>query len=58
MDQEKRAQIYGELQKYIHDNVLMIPIAVPNMTFGVRDYVDNLAHDPGNMPNVKTVTFK
>ncbi len=58
LDAEKRGEIYGELQKYIHDEVLMIPIAVPNMTFGVRDYVDNLAHDPGNMPDVKTVTFK
>ncbi len=58
LDNTKRAEIYAELQKYIHDNVLMIPIAVPNMTFGVRDYVDNLSHDPGNMPDVKTVTFK
>ena len=47
LDEEKRLAIYSELQKYIFDEALQVPMYEQIITYGVRDYVQGFIPDPG-----------
>lgn len=58
IDNEKRKEIYAELQKYIYDNVIKIPLLELVTGYAVRDYVDYFPADPANSPELRLITFK
>lgn len=57
-DEEKRTEIYKEVQRYVAENMYEIPLLNPIFAYGTRDYVTNFDADPSNVPNLKVVTFE
>lgn len=58
LDSGKRAEIYGELQQYVYDNVLVIPLAQAIQYYGTRDHVEGFVPDAGLIPDFSLVSMK
>lgn len=58
IDIEKRKAIYAELQEYIYENVIKIPLLELVTGYAVRDYVEYFPGDPANSPELAKITFK
>ena len=58
MDTSKRQAIYEEIQQYVYDEVLQIPVYVAVISFGYRDYVDGLICDPGQQIDFARISYK
>ena len=56
MDATERGEIYAELQQYVYDNVLQIPIFVRVISYGYWDYLDGFYPAPDQMVDFKTVS--
>ena len=50
MDREKRKQMYGDIQKLIMDQALIIPLAETTLVFVLRPEVEGLKVDPRGLP--------
>ena len=57
MDETKRGEIYADIQQYVFDNVLEIPMFLKMIAYGYWDYVEGLYCDPGQQISVKDITF-
>lgn len=44
-DEEKRANLYKNVQQYIHDEAIILPIYVPNYTVGTQKSVHDISFD-------------
>lgn len=53
MDEAKRAEIYKELQKYVFEAALQVPMYEQIITYGIRDYVLNFVPDSGLQLDLK-----
>ncbi|MBQ3577822.1 MAG: ABC transporter substrate-binding protein [Firmicutes bacterium] len=49
-DDAERAKIYYELQKYVYDNYMAIPIMCSNMTYSYNKNIENFTPTPDNLP--------
>lgn len=57
LDTEKRAQAYADLQQYVYDNALVIPLAQAVQYYGTRDYVEGFVPDAGLIPDFSLVNI-
>lgn len=57
LDVESRKRKYVELQQYVYDNVLVIPLAQAIQYYGVRNYVTGFVPDAGLIPDFSIVTI-
>ena len=57
MDTTKRGEIYAEIQQYVFDNVLEIPMFLKMIAYGYWDYVEGLVCDPGQQISIKGIRF-
>ena len=57
MDTEKRAEIYHELQAYVFENAIQIPMFEEIITYAVRDYVVGFVPDGGLQIDFKTLSI-
>ena len=51
-DEEKRAEIYAEVQKYVYETAGHIPMYEGVITYGARDYVEDFIPDAGSVPEM------
>ncbi len=58
MDTTKRQAIYEEIQQYMYDEVLQIPVYVAVISYGYRDYVEGLICDPGQQIDFARISFQ
>ena len=57
MDETKRAAIYEELQQYVYENAIQIPMFEEIITYAVRDYVVGFVPDGGLQIDFKTLSI-
>ena len=57
MDETERAEIYAELQQYVYDNVLQIPVFTKMQTYGIWDYVEGFIPDPAQQISIKDYSY-
>ena len=58
MDETERTEVYAELQQYVYDNVLEIPVHHRQQAYGVWDYVDGFYPEPHQLISIKELSFK
>ncbi len=58
MDATERGEIYAELQQYVYDNVLQIPLFVRVISYGYWDYLDGFYPAPDQMVDFRTISVK
>ena len=57
-DNTKRSELYGEIQSYIYENVLVIPIINLVVASATWDYIDEYPAVSSNMLDFKYITLK
>lgn len=57
MDSEKRAEIYAELQDYIIEHAIFIPVAQPLISYATQSYVEVFVPNVGVQPDLRLVQF-
>jgi len=55
-DNSQRLGFYKEAQQYIMDSYYGIPVAFPDVIYGISKNVENFFCDPGNIPNLSRIT--
>lgn len=58
LDVETRRQLYVDLQQYVYDNVIVLPLAQAMQYYGVRNYVEGFIPDAGLIPDFSVITIK
>lgn len=56
-DQEKRAEVYGELQEYLWEKFYAVPVCHTQAGYGCASYVENLPFYPNLIYELEYVTF-
>lgn len=57
-DEAERAEIYGELQQYLWDNMYVIPAAYPESAYGASSRVNDFEFYENLSPDLTQITFK
>ncbi len=57
-DVEKRKEIYYEVQDYIQEHVLVIPLVENFINYAHSDKIEGFVPDPGVQPELRFVSFK
>ena len=57
LDETERGEIYAEIQQYIFDNVLQIPVNHKKQAYGLWDYVEGFYPDPGQLISIKDLSY-
>jgi peptide/nickel transport system substrate-binding protein len=57
-DSVKRIELYGEVQKYVYDNVFTIPMYVTNTSYVYWDYLDGFIPDPVQGVDLRIISLK
>ncbi len=58
MDETERGEIYAEIQQYVYDEVLQLPIFVKNITYGYWDYLDGFIPTPDQLIDFRIISFR
>lgn len=57
MDTTKRAEIYAELQDYIFEHAIFIPVVQPVINYATQPYVEGFVPNVGVQPDLRLVHF-
>ena len=58
LDEAKRMEIYAEVQEYMYEKAMWIPIAEPIINYAAQPYVKGFVPDVGIQPDLKLVYFE
>ena len=57
LDETKRKEIYAELQEYIIEHAIIIPVAQPLISYATQSYVDVFVPNVAVQPDLRLVQF-